>query len=226
MSKIDARLKDLGIEPAHPRPRRWRRLCALGVIAGNLAFISGQVTMKDGTPQYIGKLGDKISVEDGKAAARLCAINVLAVLKLACGGDLERVARCVKVGVFVNAVPDYAQQPEVANGASDLFVAVFGDPGKHARAAVGVGALPRGVAVEVEAVFETCGFAVTRALVLSQAPPKSAPSAGIRLPIRKGWPSRTLSRPTNSSPHWNSPAPPRGAPAGRRRICCSTIIPG
>ena len=152
MSKIDASLKDLGIElPTPPAPVASY---VPFTIAGNLAFISGQVTLKDGAPQYIGKLGDGISLEDGKAAARLCAINVLAVLKLACGGDLERMVRCVKVGVFVNAVPDYAQQPEVANGASDLFVAVFGEAGKHARAAVGVGSLPRGVAVEVDATFE------------------------------------------------------------------------
>jgi enamine deaminase RidA (YjgF/YER057c/UK114 family) len=152
MSKIDARLKELGIElPTPPSPVASY---VPFVIAGGLAFISGQVTLKDGALQFVGKLGDSISLEDGKAAARLCAINVLAALKLACGGDLDKVVRCVKVGVFVNAVPDFTQQPEVGNGASDLFVAVFGDAGKHARAAVGVGSLPRGVAVEVDAVFE------------------------------------------------------------------------
>ncbi|HKD21683.1 MAG TPA: RidA family protein, partial [Rhizomicrobium sp.] len=87
------------------------------------------------------------------AAARLCAVNVLAQVKAA-AGDLDRVKRCVKVTVFVNAIPGFAQHPEVANGASDLFVEVFGDAGRLARAAVGAGSLPRNVAVEVEAVFE------------------------------------------------------------------------
>jgi enamine deaminase RidA (YjgF/YER057c/UK114 family) len=104
--------------------------------------------------QYVGRVGDDLSLEDGKAAARLCAVNVLAQLKAACGGDLDRVRRCVKLGVFVNAVADFTQHPEVANGASDLVVEVFGDAGRHARAAVGAGSLPRGVGCEVEAVFE------------------------------------------------------------------------
>jgi enamine deaminase RidA (YjgF/YER057c/UK114 family) len=90
----------------------------------------------------------------GQAAAQLCAINILSVLKMACEGELDRVVRCLKVTVFVNATPDYDKQPEVANGASDLFAAVFGETGKHARAAVGMGSLPRGVAVEVDAIFE------------------------------------------------------------------------
>ena len=108
----------------------------------------------DGAVKYVGKLGVDVGVEVGQAAAQLCAINVLAQLKAACGGDLDRVVRCLKLGVFVNATPDFTQHPEVANGASDLIAAVFGDAGKHARAAVGVGSLPRGVAVEVDAIFE------------------------------------------------------------------------
>jgi enamine deaminase RidA (YjgF/YER057c/UK114 family) len=104
--------------------------------------------------KYVGTVGKEISVEDGKAAARLCAVNLIAQVKAAAGGDLDRVKRCVKVTVFVNAVPGFTQHPEVANGASDLFVEVFGDAGKHARAAVGAGSLPRNVATEVEAVFE------------------------------------------------------------------------
>ena len=118
------------------------------------AYISGQVTMGPKGLEYVGKVGADVSLDDAKAAARLCAINVIAQVKAACGGDLDRVRRCVKVGAFVNAVADYTQHPEVANGASDLFMAVFGDAGKHARAAVGAGSLPRGVACEVEAVFE------------------------------------------------------------------------
>lgn len=150
--KIDARLKELGIElPTPPAPVASY---VPYVVSGNLVTISGQVTMGPQGLEYIGKVGAEVSLDDGKAAARLCAINVIAQVKAACGGDLDRVRRCVRVGVFVNAVADYTQHPEVANGASDLFMAVFGDAGKHARAAVGAGSLPRGVACEVEAVFE------------------------------------------------------------------------
>jgi enamine deaminase RidA (YjgF/YER057c/UK114 family) len=150
--KIDARLKDLGIElPTPPAPVASY---VPYVVSGSLVYISGQVTMGPKGLEYVGKIGAEISLEDGKAAAKLCAVNVIAQVKAACGGDLDRVKRCVKVGVFVNAVADYTQHPEVANGASDLFMAVFGDAGKHARAAVGAGSLPRGVACEVEAVFE------------------------------------------------------------------------
>ncbi len=150
--KIDARLKELNITlPAPPAPVASY---VPYVVTGNMVFISGQVTMAADGLKYVGKVGADISLEDGKAAARLCAINVIAQVKAACGGDLDRVTRCVKVGVFVNAVPDFTQHPEVANGASDLFQEVFGDTGKHSRAAVGAGSLPRGVATEVEAVFE------------------------------------------------------------------------
>jgi enamine deaminase RidA (YjgF/YER057c/UK114 family) len=150
--KIDARLQELNITlPAPPAPVASY---VPYVVTGNMVFISGQVTMAADGLKYVGKVGADISLEDGKAAARLCAINVIAQVKAACGGDLDRVKRCVKVGVFVNAVADFTQHPEVANGASDLFQEVFGDAGKHSRAAVGAGSLPRGVAAEVEAVFE------------------------------------------------------------------------
>jgi enamine deaminase RidA (YjgF/YER057c/UK114 family) len=150
--KIDARLKELNIAlPAPPAPVASY---IPYVVSGNLVFVSGQVTLSADGLKYVGKVGADISLEDGKAAARLCAVNVIAQVKAACGGDLDRVKRCVKVGVFVNAVADFTQHPEVANGASDLFQEVFGDAGKHARAAVGAGSLPRGVAAEVEAVFE------------------------------------------------------------------------
>ena len=124
------------------------------VISGKLVTISGQIPTGPDGPSFVGKLGADMSLEDGQAAARLCAINLLAQLKAACGGDLDRVRRCVRLGVFVNATPDFTRQPEVANGASDLMVAVLGEAGKHARAAVGAGSLPRGVAVEVDGLFE------------------------------------------------------------------------
>lgn len=151
MSAIN-RLKELGIDlPTPPAPVASY---VPYTFSGNQLFISGQIPLKDGKPQFIGRIGDGLSLEEGQAAARQCAINILAQLNAAVDGELSRVVRCLKLGVFVNAVPGYTQQPEVANGASDLMVAVFGNAGKHARAAVGVGSLPRGVAVEVEAVFE------------------------------------------------------------------------
>ena len=152
MPIIEQRLSELGITlPVPPAPVASY---VPYTISGKLVVISGQIPLENGKPHYIGKLGADISLEDGQAAARLCALNRVAQLKAACGGDLDRVTRCLRLGVFVNATPDFAQQPEVANGASDFIVQVFGDNGRHARAAVGAGSLPRGVAVEVEGLFE------------------------------------------------------------------------
>jgi enamine deaminase RidA (YjgF/YER057c/UK114 family) len=150
--QIDARLKELDITlPAPPAPVASY---VPYVISGKQVFISGQVTLAPDGLKYVGVVGNGLSMEQGQEAARLCAINVIAQAKAACGGDLDRVARVLKVTVFVNAVREFTQHPEVANGASDLFVNVFGEAGRHARAAVGAGSLPRGVACEVEAVFE------------------------------------------------------------------------
>jgi enamine deaminase RidA (YjgF/YER057c/UK114 family) len=124
------------------------------VRSGNLLFVSGQICQWNGERRFTGKLGAEISVEEGKQAARLCALNLLAQTKRALDGDLDRVVRVVRLGGFVNAVPGFTEQPQVVNGASDLMVEVFGDAGRHARAAVGVGSLPGGAAVEVDAVFE------------------------------------------------------------------------
>ena len=152
MPIIEQRLSELGITlPVPPAPVASY---VPYTISGKLVVISGQIPLENGKPHYIGKLGADISLEDGQAAARLCALNLIAQLKAACGGELDRVTRCLRLGVFVNATPDFAQQPEVANGASDFIVQVFGDNGRHARAAVGAGSLPRGVAVEVEGLFE------------------------------------------------------------------------
>ena len=122
-------------------------------IAGNILTISGQIPMGPNGPEYIGKLGDDADVTTGQAAARLCAINILAQAKAALG-SLDRVKQVMKIQGFVNSTPDFTDQPEVVNGASDLLVEVLGDAGKHARAAVGMASLPRGVAVEVDAVME------------------------------------------------------------------------
>ena len=148
MSEIDARLEELGL--ALPTPPQPVASYVPYVISAGQVFISGQIPTGPEGPVFIGKIGSDLTLEDGQAAARLCALNLLAQLKAACGGDLGRVRRCVKLTVFVNCAPDFFRQPEVANGASDLMMAVFGDAGKHARSAVGAAALPRGVAVEVD----------------------------------------------------------------------------
>lgn len=123
-------------------------------ITGNLVFISGQLPMKDGKPQDIGKVGKDFTIEQAQQTARLCGINILSHLKAACGGDLGRVKRCVRLGVFVASAPGFTDQPKVANGVSDMMVEIFGEAGKHARFAVGVAELPFGVAVEVDGTFE------------------------------------------------------------------------
>ena len=119
---------------------------------GSLLFISGQISRKEGKPAYVGRLGDNISDDEGVQAARLAALGILSQLAAATGDRLDRVARIVRVGVFVASTPEFNRQSAIANGASDLMVEVFGDAGRHARAAVGVASLPSGVAVEVEAV--------------------------------------------------------------------------
>jgi len=124
------------------------------VIVGNLVFTAGQVTVWNGEFKFVGKLGKEFGVEQGQQAARLCGLNVLAQLKAALDGNLDRVKRVVKLGVFVNSTADFTDQPKVANGVSDLMVEVFGDAGKHARTAVGVNVLPLNLAVEVDAIFE------------------------------------------------------------------------
>jgi enamine deaminase RidA (YjgF/YER057c/UK114 family) len=148
---IEARLKELNITlPAPPAPVASY---VPFTIAGNLLHVAGQLHLVDGALTCSGRLGDTISVEDGQAAAKICAINVVAQVKAATG-DLNRVARCLKLNVFIAATADFTRQPEVANGASDLIGAIFGEAGKHARSSVGVASLPRGAAVEVDAVFE------------------------------------------------------------------------
>ncbi len=123
------------------------------VLSGNQAFVSGQVSLWNGEVRHVGRLGQNISIEQGQDAAKLCALNIISQLQLALG-DLDRVARCIKLNIFVNSTPDFTDQPKVGNGASNLMVQVFGEAGKHARAAVGVAQLPLGVAVEVDGLFE------------------------------------------------------------------------
>jgi len=151
-SAVDQRLAELGI--ALPSPGAPGGNYVPFVVAGDLVFMAGQVARSEGRMAYAGKVGRDLGVEQGQAAARLCALNLLAQLKVACNGDLDRVARCVRLGGFVNCAPDFKDQPKVVNGASDLMIEVFGERGKHARTAVGVAALPSDSAVEVEAVFQ------------------------------------------------------------------------
>jgi enamine deaminase RidA (YjgF/YER057c/UK114 family) len=150
--RIDARIKELGI--TLPTPGEPAGNYVGFVVTGNLAFLAGQVPQENGVRKFIGKLGREFSVEEGQKAAELAALNMLARLKAACNGDLDRAVRCVKLVGFVNATPDFGDHPKVINGASDLVVKVFGEAGRHARSAVGMGSLPFGVAVEVEGVFE------------------------------------------------------------------------
>ena len=150
MSRIEGRLAELGIIlPAPPAPvASYVPIVAVG----GLVHISGPVST-DANGGIKGKLGAGLTLEQGQAAARLCGLNLLAQLKAACGGDLDRVQRVVKLGGFVNVAPDFDPIPAVINGCSDLMVEVFGDAGKHARAAVGVANLPLGFAVEVDGIF-------------------------------------------------------------------------
>ena len=149
--KIDARLAELGI--TLPAPAAPLASYVPYVEAGNLIIISGQITMENGEIRYPGKLGAEVSLDDGYQAARLCAVNLLAQLKTACAGDLDRVQRVVRLGGFVACTADFMDHPKVINGASDLMAEVFGDAGKHARAAVGAPSLPLNVSVEVEGMF-------------------------------------------------------------------------
>src|SRR5439155_9492747 len=150
--QIEARLKALGIEL--PSPAAPVANYVPSTDAGGIIFIAGQICQWNGERRFVGKLGSGISLADGQAAARLCALNIIAHLRVACGGDLDRVKRILRLGGFVNCTPDFTDMPQVVNGASDLMVELFGDAGRHARAAVGVASLPGGVAVEVEAIAE------------------------------------------------------------------------
>jgi enamine deaminase RidA (YjgF/YER057c/UK114 family) len=152
MGLIDKRLAELGI--VLPKPAQPVATYVPWVKTGNLVYISGQGAMKDGKLQYTGRVGDTVSLEDAIASARLTGINIITHLRDACGGDLDRVKRVVKLLGLVNCTPTFGDHPKVINGASDLMVEVFGDKGRHARSAVGAPSLPFGLSVEVEAIVE------------------------------------------------------------------------
>jgi enamine deaminase RidA (YjgF/YER057c/UK114 family) len=151
MSIIDTKLRSLDI--ALPETSAPAGNYVPFVVTGSLVMISGQLCTWNGTRPYVGRVGAEVSVEDAVKAARISGLNLIAWLKAACDGDLDRVVRCVRLGGFVNSAPDFFEQPRVINGCSDLMVEVFGDAGRHARAAVGA-QLPFNVAVEIDGIFE------------------------------------------------------------------------
>jgi len=152
VGKVEARLKSLGIEL--PQPSKPGANYVPFVRSGNLIFVTGQLSQWNGERRYVGKLGRDFGVDEGQQAARLCALNLVAQLRVALDGDLDRVVRTVRLAGYVNSSPDFVQQSQVMNGASDLFVDLLGEAGRHTRIAVGVSALPYDVAVEVEGTFE------------------------------------------------------------------------
>ena len=152
MSKVEEKLNKIGVTiPDAPAP-------AANYLpftkTGNLVFVSGQVPFVDGKLQITGTVGVDASVEDAQGQARICAINLLAQLKVACSGDLDKVKQVIKLGAFVASAKDFHSQPIVVNAASDLMVEAFGDAGRHARFAVGSSALPLGCLVEIDGIFE------------------------------------------------------------------------
>lgn len=151
-AELDAKLNELGLslpEVAAPAANYVPY-----VVVDKMVYVSGQIPFLNGEKMHLGTVGDDLSVEDGAAAAQACALNILAQVKDAAGGDWSKVKRCVKLGGFVNSTPDFTDQPTVINGASNLIADVMGDSGKHARFAVSAPSLPLGVAVEIDAVFE------------------------------------------------------------------------
>jgi enamine deaminase RidA (YjgF/YER057c/UK114 family) len=155
MTDVTARLKELGL--ALPQPAAAVAAYVPFVISKGHVFIAGQLPMENGKPAVTGRLGNDVDITTGTKAAQICALNILAQLNAACGGDFSKVERCVRLGVFVSSADGFFDQPKVANGASELMEKVFGPEGKHARAAVGVNALPLNAAVEVEAIFALRG---------------------------------------------------------------------
>ncbi|PZQ46737.1 MAG: hypothetical protein DI551_04605 [Micavibrio aeruginosavorus] len=152
MTEIETRLQQRGLTLPKAAPPAANYVPY--VLSGNMLYIAGQTPYLDGVELGIGKLGNNMGIEDGQKAAELCALNILAQVMAAVGGDESRIVRCVKMTGFVNSTPDFGQHPAVMNGASNLMVDVLGERGKHARAAVGAPSLPFGVSVEVDAVFE------------------------------------------------------------------------
>ena len=152
MGQVEARLRELELEL--PQPSKPGANYVPYVRSGDLVFLTGQLSQWNGERRFVGKLGKEFGVPEGQQAARLCALNLLAHLRVALNGDLDRVVRVVRLAGYVNSMPDFVGQSQVMNGASDLVIDVLGEAGRHTRMAVGVSALPYDVAVEVEGTFE------------------------------------------------------------------------
>lgn len=149
--KIEARLAELGVTLGDATAPAANYVPFVQV--GETLFVSGQISIENGE-MITGKIGADMTVEQGAAAAKVCAINLLAQVKAACGGDLDKLVRVVKLTGFVNSTPDFGEQPKVINGCSDFLVEALGDAGRHSRSAVSAGALPFNVAVEIEGIFQ------------------------------------------------------------------------
>ena len=179
--KTEARLKELGIELPETTSPMANYVNA--VRTGNLLYLAGKGPGLPGKPLPVGKVGRDFSIEQGYRLARDTGLNLISVMKAELG-DLDKVTRIVKVLGMVNATSEYGHQPEIINGCSDLFVEVFGDRGKHARSAVGMGSLPRGIPVEIEVIVEVADASTPRAAAAAATPaakprvaPKAAPKA-------------------------------------------------
>ena len=152
MLNIESRLQALGL-PLPPPAAPAANYEAV-IIARGLLFVSGQAPVRDGKYQFIGRLGAEVNLDGGRQAARLCALNILSNVNAALQGDWSRIKRCVRITGYVSSAPGFFDQPRVVDGASDLMVEVFGEPGRHARSAVGVAGLRGNCPVVVEAIFE------------------------------------------------------------------------
>lgn len=149
---VEKRLAELGIDL--PTPAAALANYVPYVVSGTLVSISGQIPMQDGELAFTGKVNEDVNIDDACKAARICGLNIVAQIKAACDGDLDRVKRIVKLGGFVNGPDGFGGQPQIINAASDLMVEIFGDAGRHSRSAVGVNGLPLNVPVEIDAMVE------------------------------------------------------------------------
>ena len=149
---IEKKIKSLGL--SLPEPKDPVGSYVASKVVGNLLFISGQISMNENGELIKGKVGKELNTDDGYAAAKRCALSIVAQAKKACNGDLSKIKSCIKLTGFVNSTDDFVDQPKVINGASDLIASIFEDAGMHTRAAVSTNSLPLGVSVEVDAIFE------------------------------------------------------------------------
>ena len=152
MGKVIDRINTLKIKLPEPKPPVGAYVATK--IIGNLLYISGQVSIDENAKLITGKIGKDLSLDDGYKAAERCGLSIIAHVKNACGGDLEKVKSCVKLTGYVNSTDNFKDQPKIINGASDIIAKIFEKKGEHTRAAVSVNSLPLGVAVEVDAIFE------------------------------------------------------------------------